>query len=129
MDRQVPPAVSARDAGLALIARINRWLIAGAITLTGVISIAAAKAFHGRTVSTSAATSAPSQPASQSQPSTSSNTGSGNTGSGNTGSGNTGSGNTGSGNTGSGNTGSGLQQPASAPAPAPAPSPAVSGGS
>lgn len=42
-------AESARDAGLALISRINRWLIATTVALSGVISIAAASAFHGHT--------------------------------------------------------------------------------
>jgi hypothetical protein len=45
-----PRAVTTRDAGLALIGRINRWLIAGAIALTGMISLVAARSFHGRTV-------------------------------------------------------------------------------
>jgi hypothetical protein len=39
--------ISARDRGLALIPRINRWLIAGAVGLAGVLSVAAANAFHG----------------------------------------------------------------------------------
>ncbi len=99
----VPRAVNARDAGMALISRINRWLIAGAIGLSGLISLVAANAFHGRTVaSSSSAASASSggSAASQSQSQPQSQ-------------------------------GSGLQQPSSTPAPAPtpAPSPAVSGGS
>jgi hypothetical protein len=36
-----------RDRGFALIARINRWLVAGAIGLSAVLSLAAANAFKG----------------------------------------------------------------------------------
>jgi hypothetical protein len=52
-------AATTRDAGLALIRRINHWMIAGAIALSGVISLVAARSFHGRTVATSS--TAPSQ--------------------------------------------------------------------
>jgi hypothetical protein len=38
---------SSRDRGLVLLSRINRWLIAGAIGFSGVLSVAAANAFHG----------------------------------------------------------------------------------
>jgi hypothetical protein len=96
-----PAAAGGRDAGLHLIRRATGWLVAGAITSAGVISVAAADAFHGRTLhqgsaSTSSVTSSPPQlPPLQS----------------------------------SGNA-PGLQAPAQAPAPAPAaPSPVVSGGS
>ncbi len=102
MVRRVPPAVSARDAGLALISRINRWLIAGAVGLTGVISLAAAHAFHGRTVATSSVSAAP---AASSQPASNPNAGSGS------------------------GLQQPTSAPAPAPAPAPTPSPAVSGGS
>ena len=96
-------AESTRDAGLALISRITRWLIAGAVALSGFISIAAANAFHGHTVtarSTPASSSATiGQAHSQPPPVNDQSTG--------------------------------LQQPAAAPAPSPAPTPApvVSGGS
>ena len=43
-------ATAARDAGLALVSRINRWLIAGAVTLTAVFSAFAAHAFRGHGV-------------------------------------------------------------------------------
>ena len=56
-----PRAVTTRDAGLALISRINRWVIVGAVALSGVISLVAARSFHGRTVASSG--SAISQPA------------------------------------------------------------------
>ena len=44
-----PTAANARDAGLRLISKLNRWTIAGAVALAGMISIAAEKSFHGRT--------------------------------------------------------------------------------
>jgi hypothetical protein len=97
-----PRAVTARDAGLRLIARINRWMIAGAVALSGLISVAAARSFHGRTATpTGAATSQPSSSSSSSGSSSSSD-------------------------------GSGIQPPPQAPASAPAqpaPAPVVSGGS
>ncbi|HUE25675.1 MAG TPA: hypothetical protein VMP89_02800 [Solirubrobacteraceae bacterium] len=95
-------AVNTRDAGLALISRINRWMIAGAVAFSGVISLVAARSFHGHTVSA------------VSQPAQSSSAGSG------------------SSSSGSSSSGSGLSQPSQAPAPAPAqsaPAPVVSGGS
>ncbi len=94
-----------RDAGLALIGKINRWMIAGAVAFSGVISLVAARSFHGHTVSSSG--SAVSQPA-QSSSSSGGSSGS------------------------SGSSGSGLSQPSQAPASAPAqssPAPVVSGGS
>ncbi len=98
-----PRAVTARDAGLNLIARINRWMIAGAVALSGLISVAAARSFHGRTTTpTGAATSQPSSSSSSSSGSSSSSDG------------------------------SGIQPPPQAPASAPAqpaPAPVVSGGS
>lgn len=97
-----PKAITARDAGLNLIARINRWMIAGAVALSGLISVAAARSFHGHSTTS----------ASASQPSSSSSAGSSSAG--------------------SSSDGSGLQQPAQAPSSAPAqpaPAPVVSGGS
>lgn len=97
-------SVTTRDAGLALIGRINRWMIAGAVAFSGVISVVAARSFHGRTVASSSG--ALSQPA---QASSSSSSGSG-----------------------SGSSGGGLSQPSQAPsaaAPQPASAPVVSGGS
>jgi hypothetical protein len=46
-------AASARDAGFALISRINRWLIAAAVAVTGFLSLVAAHAFHGHTSASS----------------------------------------------------------------------------
>lgn len=52
MPRSSP--LTARDKGFALVSRVNRWLIAGAVGLSVVLSVAAANAFHGRTRSESA---------------------------------------------------------------------------
>jgi hypothetical protein len=49
-------AVNARDAGLDLIGRINRWMVAGAVVVTGAVSVAAAKSFHGHSTTGSAST-------------------------------------------------------------------------
>jgi hypothetical protein len=93
-------AIATRDAGLVLASRIKRWLLAGALTLSGFFSLLAAHAFHGHLsgagVQASSGTSG-----SGSVPATGGDEG-----------------------------GGGLQQPASAPATAPAaPAPVVSGGS
>jgi hypothetical protein len=53
-----------RDHGLALISRINRWLISGAIAATGALAFLAANAFHGHTAH--AATTTPSSTSSSS---------------------------------------------------------------
>jgi len=103
---QTPRAVIAREAGLELIRRINRWLIAGTVAAAGLFSLLAAHALPGHTVTTG---SAPSSVASQSG--TSSGASSASHSSSNAG-------------------GSGLQAPAQAPSLAPAvPAPVVSGGS
>jgi len=39
-----------RDAALARMRRANRWLIAGAVAVTGVLTDVAAQAFPGRTI-------------------------------------------------------------------------------
>src|SRR5690348_405062 len=98
-----PPArgAAAREAGLELIRRVNRWLIAAAVAAAGLFSLLAAHAFHGHAVATGRPSSSSSavSPASGSGVAQSAG-------------------------------GSGLQAPAQAPAPAPAaPSPVVSGGS
>lgn len=98
-----PRTVTARDAGLALVSRINRWMIAGAIALSGVISLIAQQAFHGHTVNASNASSAASN-ASNAASSAASAPSSSSSGS------------------------SSLQQPAQAPAPAPSSSSSSSGG-
>lgn len=40
-----------RDAALRQLQRMNRWLIAGSVVLTGVLADVAASAFHGKTLS------------------------------------------------------------------------------
>ena len=50
-----------RDAGLALITRINRWMIAGAVAFAGAVSLVAARSFHGHTASSSISGSQPTQ--------------------------------------------------------------------
>jgi hypothetical protein len=93
--------VNTRDRGVALIGRVTRWLVAGAVVLSGAISLAAAKSFHGH--STSSASSAPQ---SSSGSSAASASGSGSSSS------------------------SDLQQPVQAPSAAPSPAaPVASGGS
>src|SRR6516165_5377531 len=98
----VPRAVAAREAGLELIRRVNRWLIAAAVAAAGMFSLFAAHAFHGHTVTRGGASSSSSAASSAgSQSGVPQSAG-----------------------------GSGLQAPAQAPAPTPAtPTPVVSGGS
>jgi DNA polymerase-3 subunit gamma/tau len=47
-------ATYTRDAALRKLARINRWMIAGSVALTGVLSEVAAQAFPGRTKASAA---------------------------------------------------------------------------
>jgi hypothetical protein len=44
-----------RDAALNRLSRINRWLIAGSVVLTGALSEVAANAFPGKTIKAGAA--------------------------------------------------------------------------
>jgi hypothetical protein len=98
----MPRAVIAREAGLELIRRINRWLIAAAVAAAGMFSLLAAHALHGHTVAVGA----------------SSNTAAGAGSS------------SGAPQSNSSASGSGLQAPTQIPAPAPAaPAPVISGGS
>jgi len=102
--------IRAREAGLALTRRVNRWMISGAVILTGGVSAVTAHAFHAR----SPAVTSSSAPASAAHRSTSSAHRSASS-------------------SGSGQ-GASLQAPsqaptAAAPAPATAPAPVVSGGS
>ena len=105
----VAEAVAAREEGLSLVARVNRWMIGLAVLLAGALTGLTAHGFHPKTASAHTATSAPNTPATSAPnpPATS--------------------------GTGTGDTSAPLQPPASAPAPAaPAPAPvapAVSGGS
>jgi hypothetical protein len=100
------PRTTTRDRGLALISRFNRWLIAGAVAASGLISLTAAHAFRGHPVNGTAASSGAggATAATSSAPAPSPSA--------------------------SGQDGGSLQQPAQAPAPVQsAPSPVVSGGS
>jgi hypothetical protein len=97
-----PRAVDAREAGLELIRRANRWLIAATVAAAGMFSLLAAHAFHGHTVATGEAASSSSAVSPAGSPSGVPQSAGG----------------------------SGLQAPVQAPAPAPAaPAPVVSGGS
>lgn len=104
--------LTTRERGFALVGRINRWLIAGAVALSAGLSVAAANTFHGRTRGQNASTS---NAAAVSHPSASGGSGSSNS----------------DGSSSSNRGSSGLKPPAQAPSSAPA-SPSggvVSGGS
>ncbi len=47
--------VDARDAGLDLSSKLNRWLIAGAVGVTSFLSLIAAHGFHGHSASSRSA--------------------------------------------------------------------------
>ncbi len=100
----VPDAVRAREQGLWLLQRANRWLIGLAILLAGALTGLTAHAFHPKTASAqTTASSAPSQSSS---------------------------GNTGQGSSSPGLQSPSTVPAPSVPAPAPAPvAPVVSGGS
>jgi hypothetical protein len=51
----MPPRTHTRDAALRRLDRLNRWLIAGSVALTGVFAEAAASAFPGKSAAKSAA--------------------------------------------------------------------------
>jgi len=87
----VPRGVIAHEAGLELIRRVNRWLIAAAVAAAGMFSLLAAHAFHGHIVTTGGASSSSSAASSFGSPSGVPQSGGG----------------------------TGLQAPAHAPAPAP----------
>ena len=100
-------SLNARDAGLRLIARINRWLVTGAVALTAMIALVTEHAFRAAHPAPATVNSAAGSAAAPAQPSSGGDDGSA---------------------TGDGSV---LQAPAQAPTPAPAaPSaPIVSGGS
>lgn len=52
-------AVMARDEGLRRISAVTRWSAAAVVVLSGALALIAAKAFHGHTVTTTAAGAAP----------------------------------------------------------------------
>lgn len=87
----MPRGVIAHEAGLELIRRVNRWLIAAAVAAAGMFSLLAAHAFHGHIVTTGGASSSSSAASSFGSPSGVPQSGGG----------------------------TGLQAPAHAPAPAP----------
>jgi hypothetical protein len=43
-----PTAIEARSAGFAIVSRLNRWLLAGAVGGAGALSLVAASSFHGK---------------------------------------------------------------------------------
>ena len=53
-----PPSSHARDAGLRRLVLAKRWLLAGSVTLTGVLTAVAANAFPGKTIKSSGARAA-----------------------------------------------------------------------
>jgi hypothetical protein len=52
----------ARDAALKRMRRINRWLVAGAVIVTGLLTDVAAQAFPGRTITRSAGSPSTTRP-------------------------------------------------------------------
>jgi hypothetical protein len=57
----VSAAVQARQRGLWLVARVNRWMIGLAVILAGALTGLTAHAFHPKTASAQTTTPAPSQ--------------------------------------------------------------------
>lgn len=55
MMKTAPRTTNVRDAALRRLGRLNRWLIAGSVALTGIFTEVAASAFPGRTIKASAA--------------------------------------------------------------------------
>ena len=47
----------ARDAGLARISAVTRWLAVAVVGLSGALALIASQAFHGHTVSSTSSTS------------------------------------------------------------------------
>lgn len=74
---------ASRERGRALLSRINRWMIAGAIGLAGLFSFVAAESTHGKTNSSTTTTTTslqqPSSTPSASSSGSTSATGSSNT--------------------------------------------------
>jgi hypothetical protein len=52
------PTASTRNAGFELLARINRWLIAGAVVIAGFLSLLAERSFRGHTGSSAVSSAA-----------------------------------------------------------------------
>jgi hypothetical protein len=55
-------AVAARERGLWLVTRVNRWMVGLAVLFAGALTGLTAHAFHPKTASAQTATTAPSQP-------------------------------------------------------------------
>ncbi|MGA2010404.1 MAG: hypothetical protein ABSH51_07720 [Solirubrobacteraceae bacterium] len=53
-------AADAREEGLALVARANRWVVSGAVLLAGGVTAIAAHSFHAHTASAPATSASPS---------------------------------------------------------------------
>jgi hypothetical protein len=103
-------AVLARDAGLRRVSLVTRWMVAGAVGLSGALALLAANAFHGHTIQSAPSSSTTNEPSGQTTPATTTPA-------------------TTAPATTTPSSG-GLQPPSQAPAPAPAPAPVVvSGGS
>ena len=57
----MPSAIETREAGVDLVRRVNRWMVAGAESAAGFLSLVAAHAFHGHSVAVGGATSSASR--------------------------------------------------------------------
>jgi hypothetical protein len=53
-----PKSHSNRDSGLRRVRQLNRWLLAGTLTLTAAFSALAARSFQGRTITSASAAAA-----------------------------------------------------------------------
>ncbi|HYZ82538.1 MAG TPA: hypothetical protein VE571_14775, partial [Solirubrobacteraceae bacterium] len=51
-------AVRAREAGVRLVARLNRWVVAAAVALASALSALTAHAYHARAAATSRSSAA-----------------------------------------------------------------------
>ena len=56
----------ARDAGLARVSSVTRWMMAGVAAVSGGLALLAASAFHGRALASTPAATATQTPATQS---------------------------------------------------------------
>ena len=46
----MPSAIETREAGVDLVRRVSRWMVAGAASAAGFLSLVAAHAFHAHSV-------------------------------------------------------------------------------
>jgi tryptophan synthase alpha subunit len=63
----MPSAIQTREAGMDLVHRVNRWLVAGAVSAAGFLYLIAAHGFHGHSVAVGGSTSSASRGVQQSQ--------------------------------------------------------------